>query len=634
MNVLKYIRKYKRIWAAVIIVLLTVCVEIGFNYPAIRYGQTTVDLSGAVSSAGGNNNKRYVVSYEAEEVLYVKQIRLIGDFSEKRSYTINTVEINPFGKEEESTYSDVVHAYYSDFYTNLNKRVKSIEIEIPYAEGDDLNGIILSNFFEINKYRVTFFFAVFLILYSIIFEKFLRRKIQWFFVVFTVLFGTVILLCAQPVRNSWDEANHFAAAYRLASGRTVQWTEATDFLVEAQSLECNTKAEFAQLRHLMDEKGRIEIAEETGGNIGGWRNLISYFPMALFLKVGMMIGLPFSELYLFGKIGNLLFYIIAIFWAIRLAKRKKLFLAFIAMMPTSIFLAASYTYDSVGFALIVLGSVFWGNEMFCPEGIGSKKNIVAALLLLTAGSLSKLVYLPLTLGIVLLPQCCKFIKRNGKFCRIVGAGIAAVVLVAVLFVLCSGTLSRILNFADIRGGNTNIVAQMWSMVTHPLESIRLFVSNMLQMDNFRNTGSQSMDQFFIGNLLFLNYHQWGVMDDKWSLLLVPVLVMLLLYRDEAERKKRKIVPWKRVVLILCVLSTVFLIWVVMYLAFTPVGDNEIIGVQPRYYLPVLYFAALLLRNRKVYLEAEYDGMANMTMAAAFVLEGVSVYGFGLTGRLF
>ena len=65
----------------------------------------------------------------------------------------------------------------------------------------------------------------------------------------------------------------------------------------------------------------------------------------------------FSVLYALGKIGNLLIYILVMFWAIKLAKRKKLFLIFVALMPTPLFLAASYTYDTIVFSFITLACV-------------------------------------------------------------------------------------------------------------------------------------------------------------------------------------------------------------------------------------------------------------------------------------
>ena len=63
---------------------------------------------------------------------------------------------------------------------------------------------------------------------------------------------------------------HFQNAYRLASGRIVKWTEAAVDIKDVSSVKCNTKAEYAELRKYMDEKGKellyTDIAIKTKFN--------------------------------------------------------------------------------------------------------------------------------------------------------------------------------------------------------------------------------------------------------------------------------------------------------------------------------------------------------------------------------
>lgn len=87
-------------------------------------------------------------------------------------------------------------------------------------------------------------------------------------------------------------------------------------------------------------------------------------------------------------------------------------------------------------------------------------------------------------------------------------------------------------------------------------------------------------------------------------------------------------------MIMVLLLVIGIIWISMYLVFTPVGSTQIAGVQARYYLPLVYFAALLIQNRKISITADGEGMAKMTMTAALVLEAVSLYEFMQKGRLF
>ena len=92
-------------------------------------------------------------------------------------------------------------------------------------------------------------------LYLAVFEKKASKKPERFFAVYALIFGMLIIFFAQPVKNSWDEQVHFQNAYRLASGRIVKWTEAAVDIKDVSSVKCNTKAEYAELRKYMDEKG-------------------------------------------------------------------------------------------------------------------------------------------------------------------------------------------------------------------------------------------------------------------------------------------------------------------------------------------------------------------------------------------
>lgn len=71
------------------------------------------------------------------------------------------------------------------------------------------------------------------------------------------------------------------------------------------------------------------------------------------------------------------------------------------------------------------------------------------------------------------------------------------------------------------------------MVKHPLASIRLMFGSIFQLDNFRNLGNIDSDNYFFGNLMFLNYASRGTLADKWSILLLPMLTLLVFQKEKA-----------------------------------------------------------------------------------------------------
>ena len=589
-------KKYKRIAAVLIIALLTVLIELIFNIHSIVDGYDWQDISGNIQIEKEDEYEKYVIAFTPDKETYIKQLRLVGDFADDDTYTVKTQQLNDFDREETVYYWDNISTDLTESYTNIGKKVTNIEISFYKTEKTKLYSVAFSNRFEFNKYRAMFIMCVLTFLYVMLFEMKSLRKIEWYFFSFTVAFGMLIIVFAQPIYNAWDEEVHFQNVYSIASGKNVEWSEATRDIINKNVVICNTKAEFAELRELMDKRGN-------------------------------------EKLYMLGKIGNLLFYAFVMFWAIRLAKAKKLFLLFIAMAPTSVYLAASYTYDAAVFACVTLGSVLWCNEMFYSQKKYQAANVVAAILLFSVGCLSKAVYIPLILVMLLLPQVQNMKK---KYKALFWAGILTVlVLVLMTFVLpvFSNTIAGNVSFGgDTRGGDTSVVRQLTSMLEHPWASIKLVVTNILQLDNFRNLGDPSSSNYFVGNLMFLNWGALGILSHKWAMLLIPVLFITLLYREKKEDSFCYI-SWYKVFITLIIMITVVLIWVALYLSFTPVGEEAIAGVQARYYLPLLYMAALLVTNRRMYIQMSDNHALRLVLASVNIVWIISMYSFLLQPRL-
>lgn len=307
------------------------------------------------------------------------------------------------------------------------------------------------------------------------------------------------------------------------------------------------------------------------------------------------------------------------------------------MMPTCLFLAGSYTYDSVGFACVTFACVLWANEVFTEQRECRRGPVLLSLFLFAVGCSAKIIYMPLALAVILMPQ----LKVKQKRHRVVlGAGILAVCIIVMLTFLgpiLANLVNGTLNFSDPRGGDTSMMGQLLSMEQHIGESIKVLVRDIFRLDNFRNSGDPALNNFFFGNLMFLNYYRLGVMADKWCILLLPVLTILLLYRDEDSEKGTvmRTVKKSQILFIAGLIGlVVVLIWLSMYLAFTPVGEDRILGVQPRYYLPLLYLASLLIQNKKVFVQISRKAVIRLSLGTALVFETVSIFDFLLKNRLF
>ena len=628
------IKKHKRIVAAVVILILTAVIELVCNLPAIRGGYDNLDLTKYITVEKEGNKEKYVISYSSSQKFYIKELKLSGSFPKEYSYTIKTKEYNSFDKESEEYYSDTVNSWFSDFYTNLNKKVTSIEITLNKVEDADLTAVSCSNRFEVNNYRVLFFLVAFSLLYCLLFEKKIYKKLEWLFVVYALIFGLLLIFYAQPVKNSWDEQIHFGNAYSLAFGRNVEWTEAAELTKNGETVTCNTKAEFAELRAYLNEKNDTVVYTEQKESLIPAYSSLAYIPQAIFINIASILKTSFSVLYALGKIGNLLIYILVMFWAIKLAKRKKLFLIFVALMPTPLFLAASYTYDTIVFSFITLACVLWANELY-NESINIRK-IIGMVLLFAIGCFSKAVYIPMILIMLILPIASTKKKKDKIIVWTMILCITCLVMLTFVLPTLTSTMAGDLSFGgDSRGGATSVVGQLVSMVKHPMASIKLMVKSIFELDNFRNLGYPEADNYFFGNLMFLNFANLGILTDKWSCVIIVLAGMLLLTPDQQNiRYERKLSIMDKIIIAIAVIGTIGFIWLALYLSFTPVGETHISGVQARYYLPLLYLGALIFNGKRISLKCDYCKLSRATFVISCCLGAIMIYQCKLIGRFF
>ena len=117
------------------------------------------------------------------------------------------------------------------------------------------------------------------------------------------------------------------------------------------------------------------------------------------------------------------------------------------------------------------------------------------------------------------------------------------------------------------------------------------------------------------------------------MVLVPLLMLLYLVEPEGEKALpgniKQIRKWN----LAAIFFSVILIWLAMYLAFTPIGQGSISGVQARYYLPLCIPAAYVLWNRRIQIKLSRLRYYQIGMGAALVLTSQCVYQFLICGRL-
>lgn len=94
---------------------------------------------------------------------------------------------------------------------------------------------------------------------------------------------------------------------------------------------------------------------------------VGYLPAATGLWFSRVLHLPLTWQFVTGKLFSLLFYAAVCFAAIRILPRKKMLASVVALLPTNVFLASNYTYDTWVTCLLILATALVYREIVYSE---------------------------------------------------------------------------------------------------------------------------------------------------------------------------------------------------------------------------------------------------------------------------
>lgn len=618
----------------IVSLIVALLLELVLNFPVLTQGYQSFDISENTISDKG----QLVYESAFESPIYINKLHIQGDFFANQEYKIKLVIVNDFGMTETLTMTDDVYAVFKDAYTNIKENVQSIKVIFSDAENLSINEITLSNTICFSGIRYLFWACVCFILLLIWRERqLLIAKPEVIYTVFAICFGILLIICSGPRATTWDEEVHYGSVYRTISLREVEWNQAALQNTTRLTPDINTAEELELLKTYMNQQGGIGGNTEavTGMNL---KNIIVYFPMILSCFLGKIFDIPYIHQYNLGRFGNLLFCTWMIYMAIKTAKRKQLLIAVVSVMPTVLFQSSMYTYDGVIYSCMMLGFVLWMNEMEEKSTGICWNNLFKVIILFAVSSIAKPVYAPMFLLLIPLMKPVLDDKKNRRMIIMLGILIiAAVIILAGIYLMpiFSHYLSGNMSYGgDVRGGETGIIPQFISILKHPVAAVKMLVHEIFTMDNFRNFSAKGKNQFMVGNLMYLNLYGLGILKDAWSLVLLPLLLLLFfgapVWEEESDHvMRRRVRTVNQLVVILCVV----LIWFIMYLSFTPIGSDVIEGVQARYYLPLILPATYAIWNKRIIVQISKERFYQMAMTVSLILTGTCMYQCLICGRI-
>ncbi|QYX25938.1 DUF2142 domain-containing protein [[Clostridium] scindens] len=315
------------------------------------------------------------------------------------------------------------------------------------------------------------------------------------------------------------------------------------------------------------------------------RGLIFYLPQILGITLARILSLNAFSVMIFGRVFSLFTYAFVIRYAIKLMPFGKMVIYLTSLLPMTLELGTSYSYDSFLITLSFFTIAYNFYLIYTKEKVQIADWVVLSCLCIILSAI-KIVY-------IFIPMMCLLIN-NAKCIR----KKTSCIIVALAGIISVGAtqLSRMLGI--LNGGNTIGIGSegavshytLGHIVKNPLKTLWIFYSTL----------EEKID-FYFSSMLGANL---GWLDIQIPIVIaIGFFLLILLSAIKTEKDVLLIDSSQRVFYIAICILMFFAILTVLMLDYTQLGGKVVEGVQGRYFLPFLpIFAIGIMRNNTVVLK--------------------------------
>lgn len=422
-------------------------------------------------------------------------------------------------------------------------------------------------------------------------------KIEKLFLIVTA-FGVLLYMIIFSPFTVPDEPTHYLSAYHLSNA----------FLFKPSQLFSDQlilrKEDYAFYSHLSTKLDRdlyLNIASNFSLFAHGNATVkvthimetsapLGYVASALGITLSRIFHLGAIPSIYVGRFFNAASCIFIGYLAIKRIPYGKAAVLALYSLPMTMHLLASYSYDGT---IIAVAVYFIAQFLYIKEkdGVASKKDIILLVLSIALLAPMKLVYLPITFLVLLIPK--EKLSISTKTANLIKLLAVLSGIAALLIVQMPNIISRVFstNVQNYSGEGINY-STSWAL-SHIKDTVNVFVNTIINKSDFYIST-------FVGS--GLGWFQIGL--PMYLYLPFIILMLLCVFRREGEPKPFDFASKLFTVaisLVVCglVLYSLFVIW-------TAQGSPIIEGVQGRYFLPTAFLLFLILRNGYITVKPKYD----------------------------
>ena len=418
------------------------------------------------------------------------------------------------------------------------------------------------------------------------------KRVAAAYLLLSLTFGTLLVFALPENKVGYDEETHLQAVLQMASfpgemhvsDGVIHQVTVTEF----NNPDAQPKGPEEQREHAANlaADADYKMGDRSHHFYVMANRMPAYLPMAVVMKACKGLSLSWPNILRAVRLANLYVFIALMTFALAILPRGQVLLFVIGLLPQNLFLGATVSYDpfitgclSVGLAFLfrILEDTGEGKEL-------SVKSAAGMLVFLLLGCLVKAVYAPLVLAAFLVPKTAFRNKRSRTL--YLAAAAAVFLLTVVLFIV--PTLVAPSASGDVRGGETVSEASQLSVILGaPFAYAGLLLSQMAAY--FRPYFCGPDCSTLLGHIITPFSEFKGYWVPYFLMMLLPAAFGWIRYAAEKKAGSPHFlnVPRKLWLLFLC-FGAAALVWTAMYVAFTPAGWPLILGVQGRYFIPLMF----------------------------------------------
>lgn len=302
----------------------------------------------------------------------------------------------------------------------------------------------------------------------------------------------------------------------------------------------------------------------------------SYLFSALGILIAKCLDLSVIWTLWLGRLANLLLYGCFVYFAIKKAPVYKMPLLFMACLPIAVSQVSSFSYDAFIFACTV---VMFAYFIYMYKNKFETKDLAIFFIACLLMSFIKPPYVFLALGIFAVP------KENFPSAKLQKYSAFATFAVFVIVILHFGNFFNQFIGASqhttdyvLNSRNASFTAQMEYIMGNPaaIGTLLLFAV-------------KSVFDVFVVNSTFYHFADFKGLILFNAIYLVFFAVFSVGYQHELNLSRKR-----RLILTAIVLLVYFSIFGILYCTWTPVGASYIVGIQTRYFVPMLPLIPLIV----------------------------------------